>query len=130
MELLGNGEHCFPIIEDKYDNRLIVINDDNKEEIEKILNGKILYTPGHTLDSISLKINDIVFCGDAAMNGFPSIKRFIIWIENTKQFEESWDLMINEGIKIIYPAHGKPFQIKDLIKNKKDIHKINLLKLR
>lgn len=44
--------------------------------------GNHLFTPGHTSDSISLKFGNIIFCGDAAMNGVPSLKRITIWIED------------------------------------------------
>ena len=93
------------------------------------MQGKILFTPGHTTDSISLKVGDVIFCGDAAMNDFPSIKRLIIWIENTNDFEKSWDALIAEGVDTIYPAHGRPFPTSDLAKYKKHISKLRLYKL-
>ena len=129
MGLVGKAEHRFPAIEDKYDGRFIEITDANKEELEKILQGKILFTPGHTADSISLKVKNIIFCGDAAMNDFPSIKRLIIWIENIVDFEKSWDVLINENADIIYPAHGRAFPTSDLVKYKKYISKLHLYKL-
>lgn len=130
MELLGNDEHLFPAIDDEYNNRFIEISESNKSNLESILNGKILFTPGHTSDSISLKIGNKVFCGDAAMNGIPSIKRFIIWIEDLLEFEKSWDILINSCAEVIYPAHGSTFNINDLVKYKKDISKIHLYKLK
>ena len=130
MGLVGKAEHRFPVIEDKYDGRFIEITDANKEALEKILQGKILFTPGHTSDSISLRVKNVIFCGDAAMNDFPSIKRLIIWIENIVDFEKSWDVLINENADITYPAHGKPFPISDLVKHKKYISKRRLYKLK
>ena len=130
MGLFGKAEHCFPVIESRHDNRFTQITDINKSDIEKILNGKILFTPGHTADSVSLKIGDMIFCGDAAMNGIPSMNRFIIWIENIKEFENSWDVMISENPEMIYPAHGKPFDVNDLKKYKHKISKIKLYKLK
>ena len=129
MGLVGKAEHRFPVIDDKYDSRFIEITESNKEELEKILQGKILFTPGHTADSISLKVEDGIFCGDAAMNDFPSIKRLIIWIEDTEDFEKSWDVLIAENANTIYPAHGRPFPTSDLVKYKKQISKICLHKL-
>lgn len=130
MALFGKAEHRFPCIEDKFDNRFIEIGDTNKAEIEELLQGKILFTPGHTKDSISLKIDDIIFCGDAAMNGFPSWKRLIIWIENTKQFETSWEKLLNEEVDLIYPAHGNAFNKMDLRKYKSEIKNIHLRPLK
>ena len=94
-----------------------------------VLQGKILFTPGHTADSISLKVGNVIFCGDAAMNDFPSIKRLIIWIEDKLDFEKSWNVLLAENADAIYPAHGRPFPKCDLAKYKKYISKIHLHKL-
>lgn len=130
MGLVGKAEHRFPVVEDKYNDRFIEITETNKAEIEEILQGKILFTPGHTADSISLKVGNIIFCGDAAMNDFPSIKRLIIWIEDKSDFEKSWDVLLAENVDTIYPAHGRPFPKYDLAKYKKYISKIHLHKLK
>ena len=126
MALVGKAEHRFPCIEDIYNNRFIEITDTNKRELEEILQGKILFTPGHTEDSISLKKDDIIFCGDAAMNGFPSLRRITIWIEDKEQFEQSWEVLLKEDVDWIYPAHGEPFQKSDLRRCKDVIKHIRL----
>lgn len=130
MAVFGKAEHRFPVIEDKYDSRFIEITETNKEELEEILQGKILFTPGHTADSISLKVENAIFCGDAAMNGFPSMKRMTIWVENTKQYEQSWETLLTENAERLYPAHGRPFYKKDLQKYKNTIHKIKRRELK
>ncbi len=129
MGLFGKAEHRFPVIDDKYNGRFVEITETNKEKLEEILQGKILFTPGHTADSISLKVDNVIFCGDAAMNDFPSIKRLIIWIEDTADFEKSWDVLLAENADAIYPAHGRPFPRNDLAKYKNHISKIHLHKL-
>ena len=58
-----------------------------------------------------------VFCGDAAMNGFPSSHRITIWVGNTSDFEASWETLLDEDISTVIPAHGKPFPVEDLQKN-------------
>ncbi len=67
-----------------------------------------MFTPGHTLDSISLKLGNIIFCGNAAMNGFPSMKRITIWIEDKKAFQSSWNVLLADmtggGDKMIHIA--------------------------
>ncbi|MBR5290747.1 MAG: MBL fold metallo-hydrolase [Erysipelotrichaceae bacterium] len=130
MVLFGKGEHRFPMIEDQFDSRFIEVTDQNKDELERLLGASILYTPGHTCDSLSLKYNDVLFCGDAAMNGLPSFCRLIIWIENLVQYEQSWDIMIHTDAEWIYPAHGKPFLKEDLKKFKSMIKKVRLYKLK
>ena len=130
MWLFGKGNHKFPAIEDQYDDRFIKITKANKRALEELLQGKILFTPGHTSDSISLRVGNIVFCGDAAMNGFPSLRRVTIWIEDKDQFASSWDTLLTEDIDWIYPAHGRPFPKRDLCRFKNEISKIRLYKLR
>lgn len=130
MGLVGKAEHRFPPIEDRYNDRFIEITEENKSELEALFEGEILFTPGHTSDSISLKLGDIIFCGDAAMNGLPSSKRLIIWIENVTDFEKSWEQLISTDAETIYPAHGKTFPKSDLAKYKGAIPKIKLRKLK
>ena len=126
MKLWGNGEHLFPAIGETYKNRFIEITKDNVAGIEKLLSGRILVTPGHTTDSISLKVKNRIFCGDAAMNGLPSLHRITIWVENKKEFENSWQILLDENVTYIYPAHGKRFKSSDLSKFKTEIKKIKL----
>lgn len=130
MGVVGKAEHRFPCIEERFDNRFIEISDINKAEIEELLQGKILFTPGHTKDSISLRKDNMIFCGDAAMNGFPSLKRLIIWIENKEEFEQSWKILFEEDVELIYPAHGKCFNKNDLRKYKDDIKNIRIRQLK
>ena len=129
MGLFGKAEHRFPAIDDKYNSRFIEIKEANKEELEEILRGKILFTPGHTADSISLEVDNVIFCGDAAMNDFPSIRHLIIWIEKTDDFEKSWDVLLSSNANTIYPAHGRPFAASELEKYKRYISKVRLYKL-
>ena len=129
MGLVGKSKHRFPPIEDCYNDRFIEITEENKSALEGLLEGEILFTPGHTSDSVSLKLSDMIFCGDAAMNGLPSSKRLIIWIENVAKFENSWEMLLSSDANTIYPAHGKPFPKNDLAKYKSAISKIKLRKL-
>lgn len=94
---------------------------ETREQIERGLGGTILPAPGHTDNSISLRIGDAVFCGDAAMNGFPSMHRITIWIEDVGAYRTSWELMMSGGIEVLYPGHGAPFRIGDLERNLKHV---------
>ena len=60
------------------------------------------------------------------MNGFPSLKRITIWIEDKNAFRDSWDILMNEKSTLIYPAHGRPFKDTDLEKYKDYICKAKL----
>ncbi len=128
IELLGKGKHLFPAIEKQYMDRFIEVSSQNLASVETLLQGKILFTPGHTSDSISLKIGNIIFCG-AAMNDMPSFKRITIWIEDKNVFQNSWNILIAQKVDFIYPAHGKPFHSNDLKKYKNYICKVRLYEL-
>ena len=130
MGLVGKAEHRFPAVEEQYHDRFIELTETNKEVVEDILQGKILFTPGHTADSISLRVGQIIFCGDAAMNDLPSIRRLTIWIEDTAKFYKSWDVLLAEKADAIYPAHGRPFSPSDLAMYQKHIPKLRLYKLK
>ena len=109
LKLIGKGDHRFPPLKKEFENRCIRVTDANRNEIGTLLNGKIISTFGHTADSISLLLNDgSFFCGDAAMNGFPSTHRITL------------------APKKIYPSHGKPFPYADLVKNIDAVSKIKL----
>ena len=124
LALCGKGEHKFPAIKPEYLPRLITTDSEEFRTLQ--LPFKILKTPGHTADHISLLIGDTLFCGDAAMNNFPSQKRVIIWIENLQQFKLSWQTILAAAPKTIYPAHGKPFPASDLQKYLPELDKIQL----
>ena len=130
MALFGKGEHRFPRIEDRFDDRFVEVNDGSKAEAETLLGGEILITPGHTPDSVSLKLDDIVFCGDAAMNGLPSVERITIWVGDKTAYEASWDVLLRSNAETVYPAHGKPFGVKDLTKYKSRISRRKLYSLK
>lgn len=130
MKLFGKGAHRFPPLRPEFKTRCIFLTDENREELEGTLNGKIINTPGHTDDSISLLLKDgELFCGDAAMNGLPSLHRVTIWAGNKAAFVRSWELLIQAKPTKIYPGHGKPFECRDLERNLPYVRKIKLLPL-
>ena len=130
MALLGNGDHRYPSLSEEHLAKIITLNGNNLAQIENGLNGKILFTPGHTADSISLVVDGNLFCGDAAMDGIPSSHKITIWVEDKAAFEQSWDVMLASGAKKIYPAHGSPFCLCELRKNKKFIAGLHLRPLK
>ena len=130
MALFGKDDHLFPPLKKEYENRLILISDENVHDSDKVLGGKIIRTPGHTADSMSLLLNDgTLFCGDAAMNGFPSVNNVTIWAEDMRDFACSWEKIITLKPKKIYPGHGKPFSVSALQKNLAKLNKVKLYPL-
>ncbi|HAJ26940.1 MAG TPA: hypothetical protein DCG53_06795 [Syntrophus sp. (in: bacteria)] len=74
--------------------------------------GRIIYTPGHSMGSVSVLLDTgEAFVGDLAMNKFPLCLSpgLPILAENMQQVKESWKMLLDKGVKTIYPAHGKPF---------------------
>ena len=130
MALLGNSEHRYPRLSEEHLAKITTLNAENLTQMESKLNSKILFTPGHTEDSISLLVDGNLFCGDAAMNGLPSSHKITIWVEDKAAFEKSWDVMLASRAKKIYPAHGSPFCPCELKKYKKYIAGLRLRPLK
>ena len=112
LAALGHGEHKYPAIREEYLDRLVPIRTARFSELR--FPYEIMETPGHTVDHIALLAGDILFCGDAAMNGLPSFRRTTIWIEDAEQYRRSWEKIIQRNPAMLYPAHGKPFRTADL----------------
>ena len=128
LALFGHGNHRYPAIKGKYLKRLIPIDSEQFRTMN--FPYEVFETPGHTLDHISMLVGNIVFCGDAAMNGFPSIRRTTIWVEDLELYKRSWEKIIKKDPKMIYPAHGKPFKIADLKKYMKTLEGVKLYPLK
>jgi glyoxylase-like metal-dependent hydrolase (beta-lactamase superfamily II) len=100
MRLAGKGKHEFPVMKTGEMDKTILWNEQQQPFKEQGIGLEIIALPGHTSDSIGLLTDSgVLFCGDACMNGFPSIKRNIIWIENLGKYRQSWDKIIQS------PAH-------------------------
>lgn len=125
MKLFGKGEHLFQPVNSP--DRYILVTEETKTDIEKMLSAKIIELPGHTKDSIGLLFdNKALFCGDAVMNGVPSTNNVIIWIEDLEEYKNSWKKMIDLDFQKVYPSHGMPFKKDKLIKHMKKLNKIRI----
>lgn len=93
-----------------------IILDDRDLSLSKYgIAGKILYSPGHTLGSVSVLLDTgEAFVGCLAHNNLPfRLKPGLpIYAENIDLIKESWRLLIARGAKMIFPAHGKPFSVE------------------
>jgi len=99
------------------ENDILVSEDIRLETIGINLKGKIIKTPGHTVDSISVLFDDgDCIVGDAAANmlRFAGTKYCVIFICNIDEYYKSWEKIISENSKRIFPAHGKPFSVEKL----------------
>ena len=79
--------------------------------------GKVIYTPGHTMGSVSILLESRdAFVGDLAgsaryMQLRPGMP---IFAEDERLIKPSWKKLLDSGAKMIYPAHGKPFPAETL----------------
>jgi len=81
------------------------------------IEGKIILTPGHTEDSISIIAGRAAFVGDAARNmlNITGMPYYPIMYYDAEKCRESWHKLAESGAKTIFPAHGKPFNINELM---------------
>ncbi len=98
----------------------IVKNDDDELLRSLGVPRKILCTPGHSPDSISLLLDDgTCFCGDAAFNLMPWLGHSycMLLVSDMESIYRSWRKMIREGAGTIYPSHGNPIPKEILEQN-------------
>ncbi|SFD23554.1 MBL fold metallo-hydrolase [Clostridium uliginosum] len=109
------------------ENDILITKESTFKEIGIDLNGTIIETPGHSIDSISLLFDDgDCIVGDAAANfmQFAGTKYCVIYVCDIDEYYNSWTKIISRNAKIIFPSHGDSFiveKLKDNIgKNKKE----------
>ena len=74
---------------------------------------KIISTPGHTIGSSSLVIENEVFAGDTLFN--VQGKVFPPFANDTVTLIQSWEKLLNENAEWYYPAHGKRLSKNNLL---------------
>ena len=90
----------------------IILGDDGLGLYEFGIPGRVVYTPGHTLGSVSVLLDGgDAFVGDLAMSA-----RYFRWNPGPSILAVDWDLVLQScwklleaGARFIYPAHGKRF---------------------
>ncbi|PRX29332.1 glyoxylase-like metal-dependent hydrolase (beta-lactamase superfamily II) [Orenia metallireducens] len=82
--------------------------------------GKVIHTPGHTIGSISVIINEKhCICGDTLFNFLPQ-SIYPPFANNEELLIESWKKISNYRCERYYPGHGGEF---DQIKFEKGLHR-------
>ena len=94
---------------------LDVVIEDDYDLSQYGIPGKIIHTPGHSPGSLSVLLDTgEAFVGDLAMNMAPL--RFTpglpIFGDDIGSIKHSWGKLLERGVKTVYPAHGKPFDVK------------------
>lgn len=88
--------------------------------------GFIEYTPGHSSGSVTVMLETgEAFVGDLLMNRLPlrMSPGLPIFAEDLSKVEQSLKLLLEKGVKKIYPAHGKPFTADVIHKELKNLNK-------
>lgn len=99
------------------DDDTLVEGDDSQVLRRLGIDADILYTPGHSVDSMSVLCDDgTAFVGDAAMNflKFTGTHYRPIYYNNLEDTYKSIQKLISAGAKTIVPAHGNAFPVKKL----------------
>ena len=101
-------------------NDILISGEARLKDIGIALDGSLIATPGHTVDSISVLLDDgVALVGDAAANmlQFAGTKYCVIGLSDLDEYYRSWQKIMTRGAKRIFPAHGKPFPAQRLKEN-------------
>jgi hydroxyacylglutathione hydrolase len=80
------------------------------------LDAKVIYLPGHSKGSIGILTNTgDLFCGDLLENTKKPAKNSLI--SDKEAFSASVEKLNKLKISMVYPGHGEPFPMEQLIKN-------------
>ena len=77
-------------------------------------NLKLIYTPGHSKDSISLVYNnDYLFCGDMVQNLCFKYPLIPLFGDDIEELINSWKKAIEKGYSRFYPATSKSYILRE-----------------
>ncbi len=80
------------------------------------LEGRVIHIPGHSRGSIGVLTGEgDFFCGDLLTNN-GSPKRNAL-VDDAAEMDASIERLKTLDIKTVYPGHGKPFKMEELLKN-------------
>jgi glyoxylase-like metal-dependent hydrolase (beta-lactamase superfamily II) len=95
------------------------------------LAGRIVTTPGHTIDHLSLVLdNGDTFAGDATSSFllFAGTRYATLFMTDMESAYRSWQKLLDARAHTIYPAHGRPFAAAKLRENMGKIKTENLVR--
>lgn len=85
-----------------------ILAEDKYPLTEYGLNAYLLHTPGHSVGSMSLIIDDeIAVVGDTMFGVFPD-SVFPPFANNVKELVDSWGKLLETNCKLFLPMHGMP----------------------
>jgi len=84
------------------------------------IDGKVIYTPGHTIGSICVLLNDKhLFCGDTFFNVGNSV--YPPFANDEEELIKSWIKIKEKNPKLFYPGHGEMFYKRKFIRTLENI---------
>ena len=98
---------CLPLVRFPAAKVDVVLGDGELSLADYGIPGKIIYTPGHSMGSVTVLLDTgEAFVGDLAMNAFPLrlSPGLPIFAEDLPKVKESWKLLLEQGAKTVYPA--------------------------
>jgi glyoxylase-like metal-dependent hydrolase (beta-lactamase superfamily II) len=110
------------------DVRLVADNDSLLRNLG--IAGRIVTTPGHCIDHLSLVLdNGNTFAGDAASSFllFAGTHYATLFMTDMESAYRSWQKLLDARARTIYPAHGRPFAADKLHENMGRIRTENLV---
>lgn len=96
--------------------------DGEKDLLEQGLNIRIIETPGHSIGSISIIVDDeIALVGDAMFGVFKN-SIFPPFADDVDEMKNSWKMLLETGCGLYLPGHGKKIDcefLRNYIKKKR-----------
>jgi glyoxylase-like metal-dependent hydrolase (beta-lactamase superfamily II) len=76
---------------------------------------EVYHTPGHSPDSICLRMGDLLFIGDLLFAASPGIAGLIGWSQQDllRSLDAISDLIATGGIRLVCPGHGRAITAPD-----------------
>lgn len=97
----------------------LVLGDNEQSLAEFGVDGKIIFTPGHTSGSVSVLLDSgEAFIGCLIHNKFPLVMKpgLPIYADDIQMLKQSLKMIVERGAKILYPGHGNPVPVEKILK--------------
>ena len=97
----------------------LVLGDNEQSLAEFGIDGKIIFTPGHTFGSISVLLDSgEAFVGCLIHNKFPFVMKPgpPIYAMDIHMLKKSLKMIVDRGAKTLYPGHGNPVPVEKILK--------------
>jgi glyoxylase-like metal-dependent hydrolase (beta-lactamase superfamily II) len=79
---------------------------------------EVLHTPGHSPDSICLRMGTLLFCGDILFAANPGIAGLVGWSQEdlVRSLQAVEALLAGGEVEMVFPGHGRAIPAKDAVR--------------